>query len=117
MMTMWMKYAAVVSLGGLVAHTGFFLFSLCWLGTAGLGLAAILRREIPVHREWLVRCYALTFAAVTLRIWLPVLTVASGSFDEAYRTVSWLSWVPNLMVAEWWIQKRCSIGPVFQQDP
>jgi hypothetical protein len=108
-------YAAVVSMGGLVAHTGFFLLSLCWLGTAGLGLAAILRREIPLHREWLVRCYALTFAAVTLRFWLPVLTVASGSFDEAYRTVSWLSWVPNLMVAEWWIQRRRATGPVFQQ--
>lgn len=99
-------YSATVSMGGLVAHAGFFLLSLCWLATAGLAHAAIRRRDVPRHREWMVRCFAMTFAAVTLRLWLPLLTVASGSFDEAYQTVAWLSWVPNLMLAEWWIQRN-----------
>ena len=30
-----------------------------------------------------VPCFALAIAAVTLRLWLPLLTAASGSFDEA----------------------------------
>lgn len=98
-------YSSTVSMGGLVAHTGFFLLSLCWLASASLALTAIRRRDVPRHREWMVRCFAMTFAAVTLRIWLPLLTVTGGSFDEAYQTVAWLSWVPNLMLAEWWIQR------------
>jgi hypothetical protein len=27
---------------------------------------------------------------------------------EVYRVVMWLSWVPNLIVAEWIIQRRAS---------
>ncbi|MBM3878088.1 MAG: DUF2306 domain-containing protein [Verrucomicrobia bacterium] len=98
-------YSATVSMGGLVAHTGFFLLAVFWLATAAFALAAIRQRRIALHREWMVRCYALTFAAVTLRLWLPFLTAASGSFDEAYQTVAWLSWVPNLIVAEIWNRK------------
>jgi len=49
-----------------------------------------------------------TFAAVTLRLWLPALQAASGSFVEAYRTVAWLCWVPNVIVAEFIIHARAS---------
>jgi len=92
-------------MGGLVAHTGFFLLGVLWLATTALALSAILQRRITLHREWMVRGYALTFAAVTLRLWLPLLAAVSGSFEEAYQTVAWLCWVPNLIVAEIWNRK------------
>lgn len=98
-------YSATVSMGGLVAHTGFFLLGVLWLATTTLALSAILQRRITLHREWMVRGYALTFAAVTLRLWLPLLAAVSGSFEEAYQTVAWLCWVPNLIVAEIWNRK------------
>lgn len=98
-------YSATVSMGGLVAHTGFFSLGVLWLATTALALSAIRQRRIELHREWMVRCYALTFAAVTLRLWLPLLTAVSGSFNEAYQTVAWLCWVPNLIVAEIWNRK------------
>lgn len=44
---------------------------------------------------------ALCLAAVTLRIYLPVSAVAGIPFDQAYPTIAWLCWVPNLIVAEW----------------
>jgi len=48
----------------------------------------------------MVRNFALTFAAVTLRLWLPA-SVASGiGFEVAYPAVAWLCWLPNLLVAE-----------------
>ena len=43
--------------------------------------------------------YAACFAAVTLRIWLPLLTIAMGESNSAYRIVAWLCWVPNIIVA------------------
>lgn len=36
---------------------------------------------------------------MTLRIWLPLLTITLGEFMVAYKIVGWLSWVPNLVVA------------------
>jgi len=48
----------------------------------------------------MVRNFALTFAAVTLRLWLPA-SIASGvPFELAYPAVAWLCWVPNLLAAE-----------------
>ncbi len=51
----------------------------------------------------MTRSYALTLAAVTLRIWLPMSQVAGIPFADAYQVVAWLCWVPNLVVAEWLI--------------
>lgn len=45
-------------------------------------------------------------AGVTLRLWQPLLDGALGApFAEACVTVAWLAWVPNLMVAGWWIHR------------
>jgi hypothetical protein len=48
----------------------------------------------------MVRNVAVTLAAVTLRLWLPVLLGMHVPFDTAYPIVAWLCWVPNLLVAE-----------------
>ena len=57
----------------------------------------------------MLRSYALTFAALTLRMWLPVLIAGLGmSFESAYQIVSWLAWVPNLVVMEGYIRMRRS---------
>jgi hypothetical protein len=60
----------------------------------------IRRKEIQPHRQWMIRNYALTFAAVTLRLWLLVFQVAGVALLEGYIAVAWLSWVPNLIAAE-----------------
>ncbi len=56
----------------------------------------------------MIRNFALTFAAVTLRLWLPAFQAASGSFLDAYRTVAWLCWVPNAIAAEIILRARPS---------
>jgi hypothetical protein len=61
----------------------------------------ILQRKIQSHREWMIRSFALTFAAVTLRIWLPLFAgVLKMDFLQSYQTIAWLCWVPNIMIAE-----------------
>jgi hypothetical protein len=42
----------------------------------------------------------LTFAAVTLRLYLPFAFFSPWGYDATYRAISWLCWVPNLLVAE-----------------
>jgi hypothetical protein len=98
---------ATMAAGGLVARVGFFTLAILWLWSGAAAYLAIRARDIDTHRRWMVRNFALTFAAVTLRIHLPVLTVGLGyPFEVAYPVVAWLAWVPNLIVAEWLILAR-----------
>ncbi len=91
---------ALVSEGGLVAHTGFGLLAVCWLVSSALAWDRVRRGDLDGHRAWMVRSYAMTFAAVTLRIYLPLGLAAGLPFGVIYPAVSWLCWVGNLLVAE-----------------
>lgn len=91
---------AVVSQGGAVAHAGFAALGVLWLATAAAAYAAIRRGHAERHRAWMIRNYALTFAAVTLRIYLPASLALGIPFAVAYPAIAWLCWLPNLLVAE-----------------
>jgi len=86
--------------GGLVARLGFVCLAVAWLVSGFMAYRAIRSHDVASHRRWMVRNFALTFAAVTLRLWLPGLVVSGVPFEVAYPLVAWLCWVPNLVVAE-----------------
>jgi Predicted membrane protein (DUF2306) len=94
-------YMAFFAYGGPIARVGFAALAIGWLYTGVEGYGAIRRRAVAEHRAWMVRNFALTFAAVTLRMYLPLSAVAGIDFDVAYPAIAWLCWVPNLLVAEW----------------
>jgi uncharacterized membrane protein len=103
---------ATVSLGGLPAHVGFGLLAVLWLGSTATAYLHIRAKDQTRHRQWMIRSYALTFAAVTLRIYLPLSLLAGMPFEPAYQTISWLCWVPNLVIAEWFIlQPSRAVSP------
>lgn len=89
------------SMGGLPAHLGFGLLAVLWLSATGMAWARIRAGDQRGHRMWMIRSYALTLAAVTLRIYLPLSQVVGLPFEPAYQAISWCCWVPNLVVAEW----------------
>jgi hypothetical protein len=88
------------SYGGLSTHFGFGMLAMLWLLTGTLAFWSILQGRVPQHREWMIRSYALTFAAVTLRLWLPLFVSLGFEFEEAYQTAAWMAWVPNLTMTE-----------------
>lgn len=93
-------YMAFHAFGGIVAQTGFGLLAVLWLYTGLRAYLAIRAGDVASHRRWMVRNFALSFAAVTLRLWLPG-SVASGiAFEAAYPVIAWACWLPNLVVAE-----------------
>lgn len=94
---------AFVAYGGLVSRVGFGGLAVVWLYTAFRALFAIRQRRFAEHEQWAVRCFALTFAAVTLRIYLGLFFAAGFAFDEFYPLLGWLCWVPNLLFAEWFL--------------
>lgn len=85
--------------GGIISSAGFISLGLIWFYTTFKAYWHIRKKNIDAHRKAMIYSYAACFAAVTLRIWLPVLQGLVGDFIVAYRIVAWLCWVPNLVVA------------------
>ena len=96
---------AFSSTAGPIAGMGFFLLAVLWVPFTLLALAAAMRKDFAAHERWMIRSFALTFGAVTLRIYLPIAIIqANGEFPlDAYRIIAWAAWVPNLVVAELFI--------------
>jgi len=91
---------------GLVTHAGFGALAVLWLMATAQAYRRIRAGDVASHRRWMTRSFALTLAAVTLRVYLPLSLAEGVSFHDAYRAISWLCWVPNLAVAEWLIVRR-----------
>ncbi|MCK7612154.1 DUF2306 domain-containing protein [Roseibium sediminicola] len=91
---------------GPFAAAGFAILAVIWLSTTGMAFYFALKRQIDLHRIWMLRSAALTFAAVTLRVYLGAATAAGIDFDTAYLLVSWLAWVPNALVMEAYLWTR-----------
>lgn len=97
---------AFAASAGVWAQMGFAALGFLWLYTTAKAFLAIKKRDIVEHQNWMTRSYALCFGAVTLRLWMPLFLGALGmSFSIAYPIIAWLSWVPNLLVAEWVIKR------------
>jgi uncharacterized membrane protein len=100
---------------GLVGTVGFGTLAVLWLATTWRALRAIRRGDVRAHRAWMYRSFALTYAAVTLRLWTVVLVglevAVAGvgperAFEDVYALVPFWCWLPNLVVAELLVRRR-----------
>lgn len=91
--------------GGLAAKVGFTLQCVVWWLSTWQAYRLARQRRWPEHTEWMLRSFAVTLAAMSLRLesyamfhWLGTKPI------ETYLTVTWLSWTGNLLVAEVLVQ-------------
>lgn len=89
---------------GPVAGIGFAIPAVLWAAFTGLGLTAAMERRFAAHREWMLRSYALTSNAITLRLMLPLSALLGIDFAVAYPAIAWLSWSLNLALFEVWLR-------------
>ncbi|QTC93288.1 DUF2306 domain-containing protein [Brevundimonas goettingensis] len=94
------------SFAGPIATAGFGGLAVLWIVFTLLGWRAAVQGRFADHRRWMIRSWALTLAAVTLRIYLPLVQVAELDFLPWYQAISFLCWVPNLLLAEVWVRWR-----------
>ena len=103
-------YIALFASGGITCTFGFGSLAVLWFFTMTKAYTSILRRDVKQHENWMIRNYALAFAAVTLRLYLPFSqAVLHMDFIVAYRIISWLCWVPNVIIAEIIVNKRAQL--------
>jgi hypothetical protein len=111
-------YMSFYSFGGMITHTGFGLLATGVLVTTAMAFKYVKSGYYAEHREWMIRSYSLIFGAATLRLWLPILIALNdGDFRAAYLWVAWISWIPNLIVAEWYIRRQRTRGVLFAGAP
>ena len=97
---------ATVSEDDWPTHFDFGVLAVLWFFTGLQAYLHVRRGNISEHRRWMIRNFALTLAAVTLRIYFPLMLFAfHWSSRTSFITVSWLCWVPNLLVAEWLLHR------------
>jgi uncharacterized membrane protein len=104
--------AATYSVSGFTAQVAFYILAVAWLYTLFRAFQTIRRGEVQLHRVWMIRNYSLTFAAVTLRIYLfggialQQTALPSLTFADIYVTAVWASILGNVLVAEYFIVNR-----------
>jgi uncharacterized membrane protein YozB (DUF420 family) len=92
------------------------LLAVLFLTFTLLGFRAVRQRRFTDHREWMIRSTAMAFSIVANRFWgvaLVMLFVPSFDGDmasspealSAAAASAWVSWVVNLLFAEWWIHR------------
>lgn len=95
-------YMALYADGGWSGKLGFAALSALWLFTLYRGVRSIVTdRDPATHGRWMLRNYALTCAAIALRIYTPLAALIGFSdTNDSFVVIAWLCWLPNLIVAE-----------------
>jgi len=87
--------------GGDLSRIAFVLLAVLWIYFTAMALVKAKQKNFTAHRNFMIRSYALTLSALTLRAWKYAITntMALPPMD-VYRVVAWLGWVINLIMAE-----------------
>jgi len=107
------------AIGGVNQAAATTLFALFFLFALGKAFRHIQRREIHLHREWMIRAFAIGLAVATIR---PIVAIffATSRFSgltpyDFFGTAFWIGFVLHLVAAEVWIQRTRPRGESRQR--
>ncbi|MNR36363.1 hypothetical protein D3C85_1542740 [compost metagenome] len=93
--------------GLLPTKIAFMLLDCLWFWFTYRAVTEIRKGNVLAHKEFMIRSYALTLSAVSLRFWkIVILSFMHVDPLPLYMINAWLGFVPNLLFAEWLIRKR-----------
>lgn len=92
--------------GGWITQLCFVLLGLLWGMSTMLALYYAYQQKWIIHRDWMIRSFALALSALSLRTWKIILYAIQPYADwltplYIYQLEAWLGWVINLIIAEW----------------
>ena len=87
--------------GGLFKSLAVYIFSVAQIVALVIALRAILRRDIVLHRAWMIRSLAIGLSVSTMRIFfIPVYFMYGLPSDFVIGLGMWIGFVVNIIVAE-----------------
>lgn len=93
--------------GDIPAQASFVLLTICWITCTFLAYRAVVKKDYERHGRWMLRSYALTLSAIFLRIYAMLFDLVNLDLqpEATYVLLAWISWTPNLLIAEWMIRR------------
>ena len=98
---------------GPVAAVGFAIPAVLLAVFTWLGWRAAVDRRLGAHRDWMLRSYAVTATAITLRLMIPASALLGLDFSDAYPVIAWLAWMTNLALFEYFIRRHRRSDPRY----
>ena len=99
-------YMGVYANGGFISQISFILLAVLWITFTLIAVIKAVQGDYKSHREFLIRSFALTVSAITLRAWKYLLVFLFEPRPmDVYQIVAWLGWIPNIIIAELIIRK------------
>ena len=97
---------ALYANGGIVSQAAFTILSVLWMYCTFKAFDFARKRNFTEHEKFMIRSFALTLSAITLRAWKYIIVFAFRPAPmDAYMIVAWLGWIPNLVIAEIYINR------------
>lgn len=94
-------YMGVYANGGMISQIAFCILAVLWIYFTTMAIVRAKQNNFKSHREYLIRSFALTLSAITLRAWKYILVFLFEPRPmDVYQLVAWLGWIPNLLIAE-----------------
>ncbi len=87
--------------GGPSSIAGFIFLSVLWILSTAIALYKAIKKDFIGHRAFMIRSFALTLSAITLRMWKVLFAEFTDIAPmDRYRIIAWLGWGLNLIIAE-----------------
>ena len=100
-------YLALHTVYGWIFGAGLTAMAVAWILTTGMATIAIYRKKVPLHRQWMIRSYLITFGFVLFRFTTDTLEMGNvGTMAERMAFSSWACWTLPLLAVEGVIQGR-----------
>lgn len=101
--------------GGTSEATATAVFGTWFLACLVLAFRAIRSDNVPQHRRWMIRAFAVGIGIGTIRIWVGIFTgfqqAASGGTAEpmpdagTFGLAFWLAFAMHVAAGEWWLRR------------
>ena len=103
---------ALYANGGRITQTSFTILSILWIFFTYLAYRRIRVKNISAHVKWMMRSYALTLSAVSLRFFAYLFDLLNANLGprETYIILAYSSWMVNLIIVEVIIYYRVTKG-------
>jgi len=95
--------------------TATLVFGSWFVATLLVAFRAIRRGQVPAHRRWMIRAFAVGLGVATIRIWVGLFTGVQigllGMGDETmpvratFGIAFWLGLSMHVVFAEWWLRR------------
>ena len=103
---------AIYANGEIQSKLAFIMLDCLWFWYTYKAVVFIRKGDVVNHKNYMIRSYALTCSAITLRTWKIIFT-HTLTIDPSllYMIDAWMGFVPNLLFAEWLIRKKKLLSP------